>query len=124
MQIYGLIVRAIAVLLVAASTAFAAPCPPATISSGFGQTFTGTTIVSGFLWDADNLLMYVMNLGQQYVTYIQVPLATAQAFANNYTTSPDTFYQQNVENSFHEALESESCQPLANENGTALLLSK
>lgn len=109
-------------LIVVAHAASAVPCPPPTIDAGFGQSFYGTQIVSGFLWDQNNLLLYVIGLDRRYVTYIQVPQATAQNFS--YTHTPDAFFQQNVEFSFHEALEAENCQPLVNENRRALLLSK
>jgi len=102
-----------------AQAAEASPCPPPIINAGFGQTFTGTSYVSGFLWDANNLYLYVMNYKQQYTTYILVPQATAQNFAT--AASPDTFFYQNVENSFHIALAAENCTPLRNQNGNIIL---
>jgi hypothetical protein len=107
------------VVLLAPCGAVAAPCPPPPISAGFGQTFTNTAMVSGFLWDANLQLLYVMDFHQQYVTFIKVPQSTAQNFS--YTNNADTFYTQNVENSFHEALEAQDCKPLLNQNGNILL---
>lgn len=114
--------RTLVLMFLFARAALAAPCPPPTIDAGFGQSFYGTAVVSGFLWDQNNQLLYVIGISRQYVTYVAVPLATAQNFA--YTKTPDAFYAQNVQNSFHEAMEAENCQPLVNENGAAILLSK
>ena len=122
----GLIVRkffiAIAGLLFWPVVLSAAPCPSPTISAGFGQQFSGTTIVTGFLWDSNALLLYVTNPKIQFWTYTNVGQATAQSFAN--TKNADQFFLQNIANSFPETLESETCVSLLNENGTTFLLSR
>ena len=109
----------IALLLMSSRALATVPCPSPPISAGFGQTFTETSMVGGFLWDSNHQFLYVMDLQQHYVTFIQVPQALAQRFS--YTTSPDAFYTQNVQNSFHEAIEAENCQPLLGQNGNVLL---
>ena len=97
----------------------AMPCPSPNITEGFGQTYTGTTLVSGFIWDREINWLYVINISNTYWTYINFTEAGANAFAN--TKTPDAFFLQGIAFSAPTTIEAETCATLMNENGAPLL---
>lgn len=99
--------------------AWATPCPPPQITQGWGQSFYGTAVVSGFVYDQLSSNLYVILINRQYDTFFNVSYGVAQAFTT--TKTPDYFFTSQIQNSYHESLETEVCGPLLTEAGGYLL---
>lgn len=108
------------IALLFSSAALATPCTGPTITAGFGDTFSGTTVVTGFLYDSNIRNMYVTFPGSQYYTYLNVPYSTATGFAN--TRTPDQYYSSRISSSYRVALSTETCQAILTEAGAYITI--
>jgi hypothetical protein len=97
----------------------AVPCQAPGITVGWAQTFYGTTHVTGFVYDQAGQILYVSLVGGSFNDFTGVPYGTAQQFTT--TSAPDTFFANNVNGRFHEALLTEACGLMLTQAGGVLL---
>lgn len=109
-----------AVLALLGAPALAAiPCQAPGVTVGWAQTFYGTSHVTGFVYDQAGQILYVSLVGGSFNDFIGVPYGTAQQFTT--TSQPDTFFANNVNGRFHEALLTEACGLMLTQAGGVLL---
>lgn len=97
---------------------------------GWGGQFPAS-VLSGFLYDLPNQILYTIYPQQQYDVWLQVPISIAQqlTLAGKQNSSqasfpnPDTIYSTNIKKVFPQCLLTERGAPLLCENKDHLVIS-